>query len=107
MKVLNPDEDEIFEIVVRRIVPPKGLPRTELGPFAKTVAEVLRGEGVADDAEFVLQLFLRKHELSPGTLGKEEFGEPLIADLCRATLLLTGDKKLSDILKMKLERLKE
>jgi len=107
MKVLNPDEDEIFEITVRRIVPPKGLPRTELGPFAKTVAELLRGEGVADDAEFVLLLFLRKYDLTPGPFSKEELGEPLIGDLCRATLLLTGDKKLSDILRMKLERLKE
>ena len=107
MKVLNPDEDEIFEITVRRIVPPKGLPKTDLSAFAKSLVEVLKGEGVFDDPEFMLLLLLRKHDMMPGAFKKEELTEGMIVDMCRATLALTGDKKLSDILRMKLERLKE
>jgi hypothetical protein len=38
---------------------------------------------------------------------REDLTDSLIKDLCRATEALHQDKKLSDILKMKLERLRE
>ncbi len=107
MKVLNPDEDEIFEIVVRRIVPPKGVKDTELNAFGKTVVDVLRSEGVADDPDYLLLLFLNKSDINPSTFKKENLSDSLVSDLCKGALALHQDKKLADILRMKLERMRE
>ena len=107
MKVLNPDEDEIFEICVRRIVPPKSLKDSELNQFGKAVVEVLRSEGVVDDPDYLLLLFLRKHGVGGASFKKENLTDALVLDLYKAALAVHQDKKLADILKMKLERMKE
>ena len=107
MKVLNPDEDEIFEITVRRIVPPKSLRDGDLNPFGKLVVEILRAEGVVEDPDYMLLLYLRKHSVGAGTFKKEDLTDALVADLCKAAYGVHQDRKLADILKMKLERMRE
>lgn len=107
MKVLNPDEEEIFEITIRRVLPPKSLKEMDLSPFARRVVEVLRSEGVSDDPEYLLLLFLHKHGSKGDAFRREELTDALIADVCTATAALHDDKKLTEIVRMKLERMRE
>ena len=107
MKVLNPDEDEIFEITVKRIAPPMSLREFELSAFGRTVVELLASEGVFDDPSYMLLLLLHKHNLAGEAFKKHDLTDGLVDDLCNATVALHKDKKLADILRMKLERLRE
>ena len=107
MKVLNPDEDEIFEITIRRVLPPKSLRELEMSSFGKKVIDVLQAEDVFDDPQYMVLLFLHKHGIKGDGFRREDLSDSLIGDLCRATEALHQDKKLSDILRMKLERLRE
>ncbi len=107
MKVLNPDEDEIFEIIVRRIVPPMSLREFELSSFGQSVVELLASEGIFDDPIYMLLLFLHKHNVSTDTFKKQNLTDGLVDDLCAATVALHKDKKLADILRIKLERMRE
>jgi len=107
MKVLNPDEDEIFEITIVRVLPPKSLRELDMSSFGKKVIEVLRAEDVFDDPEYMVLLFLHKNDIKGDGFRREDLTDSLINDLCRATEALHQDKKLSDILRMKLERLRE
>jgi hypothetical protein len=84
MKVLNPDEDEIFEITITRVLPPK-----------------------SEDPEYMLLLFLHKHDVKGDTFRREDLSDSMVADLSRATVALHQDPKLSEILRMKLERLRQ
>ncbi|NOQ53322.1 MAG: hypothetical protein GQ558_01815 [Thermoplasmata archaeon] len=107
MKVLNPDEEEIFEITIQRVLPPKSLRELEMSSFGGKVIEVLRAEDVFDDPEYMLLLFLHKHNIKGDSFRREDLTDPLVSDLCRATNALHKDEKLSEILRMKLERLRE
>lgn len=107
MKVLNPDEDEIFEITIRRVEPPKSLRELEMSAFGRKVIDVLRTEGVFDDPEYMLLLFLHKQDVKGDAFRKEDLTDGLVRDLCTATKALNADGKLSEILRMKLERLRE
>ena len=107
MKVLNPDEDEIFEITIRRVEPPKSLRELEMSPFGRKVIDILRTEDVFEDPDYMLLLFLHKHDVKGGAFRKEDLTEALVGDLCSATKALHADGKLSEILRMKLERLRE
>jgi len=107
MKVLDPDEDEIFEITIERVLPPKSIRELDMSSFGKKVINVLRTEGVFDDPEYMVLLFLHKHDTKGDGFRRDDLTDSLITDLCRATEALHQDKKLSDILRMKLERLRE
>ncbi len=107
MKVLNPDEDEIFEITLRRVLPPKSLRDFDLSPLGSKVLDVMRAEGVFDDPEYMLLLFLHKHDVNSDSLRKDDLTDALINDMCKATVALSNDTKLSEILRMKLERMRE
>ena len=107
MKVLNPDEDEIFEIKITRVLPPKSLREFEMSSFGRKVIDLLRSEDVFDDPEYMLLLFLHKHDIKSDSFRRGDLSDPLIADLCTATVALHQDSKLSEILRMKLERLRE
>lgn len=107
MKVLNPDEDEIFEITIQRVLPPKSIRELEMSSFGKKVVDVLQAENIFDDAQYMVLLFLHKHGIRGDGFQREDLTDSLINDLCRATEALHQDKKLSDILRMKLERLRE
>lgn len=107
MKVLDPDEDEIFEITIQRVLPPKSIRELSMSSFGKKVIDVLHAEDVFDDPEYMILLFLHKHDIKGDGFRKEDLTDSLISDLCRATEALHQDKKLSDILRMKLERLRE
>ncbi|NIP34016.1 MAG: hypothetical protein GWN18_20025 [Thermoplasmata archaeon] len=107
MKVLNPDEDEIFEITIRRVLPPKSIRELEMSSFGKKVIDVLQAEDVFDDPQYMVLLFLHKHGIKGDGFRREDLSDSLIGDLCKATEALHQDKKLSDILRMKLERLRE
>ncbi len=107
MKVLNPDEEEIFEITIQRVLPPRSLRDLEMSAYGEKVIEVLRAEDVFDDPEYMLLLFLHKHNIKGDSFRREDLTDPLVSDLCRATNALHKDEKLSEILRMKLERLRE
>ena len=107
MKVLNPDEDEIFEITVKRIAPPMSLREFELSSFGQSVAEVMETEGIVKDPLYILLLFLHKYNLEGTSFKKQDMSDTLIDELCNATLALHKDKKLAEILRIKLERLRE
>ena len=107
MKVLNPDEDEIFEITLRRVLPPKSLREFDLSPLGSKVLDVMKAESVFDDPEYMLLLFLHKHDVKSDSLRKEDLTDALIGDMCKATVALNHDTKLSEILRMKLERMRE
>jgi hypothetical protein len=107
MKVLNPDEDEIFEITLRRVLPPKSLREFDMSPFGSKVLDVMRAEGVFDDPEYMLLLFLHKHNVKSDNFRKDDLTDAIIADLCKATVALNNDSKLSEILRMKLERMRD
>ena len=107
MKVLNPDEDEIFEITIRRVLPPKSFKELEMSSFGRRVIDVLKAEDVFDEPEYMLLLFLHKHDLRGERFRRDDLNELLIDDLCNATAALHKDEKLSEILRMKLERLRE
>ncbi len=107
MKVLNPDEDEIFEITIRRVLPPRSLRELDLSPFARRVVEVLKAEDVFEDPEYMLLLFLHKYDVRGDGFRREDLTDSLVTDLSKATVALHKDDKLSEILRMKLERLRE
>lgn len=107
MKVLNPDEDEIFEITIQRVLPPKSFRELDMSSFGKKIIEVLRAEDVFDDPEYMVLLFLHKHDLKGNDFRRDDLSDGLISDLCMATQALHQDKKLTDILRMKLERLRD
>jgi hypothetical protein len=107
MKVLNPDEDEIFEITITRVLPPKSLREFELSTFGRKVIDLLRSEDVFEDPEYMLLLFLHKHDVKGDTFRREDLSDSMVADLSRATVALHQDPKLSEILRMKLERLRQ
>jgi hypothetical protein len=107
MKVLNPDEDEIFEISIRRVTPPKSLREFEMSAFGRKVNEILRSEDVFEDPEYMLLLFMHRHDLRGEDFRRDDLTDALISDLTKATLALSQDSKLSEILRMKLERLRE
>lgn len=106
MKVLNPDEDEIFEITIVRVLPPRSLREMDLSSSARKVINVLKAEGVFDDPEYMLLLFLHKHDVKGDGFKREDLTDSLISDLYKATMALNQDDKLADILRMKLERLR-
>jgi hypothetical protein len=106
MKVLNPDEDEIFEITIVRVLPPRSLREMDLSSYARKVINVLKAEGVFDDPEYMLLLFLHKHDVKGDGFKREDLTDSLISDLYKATMALNQDDKLADILRMKLERLR-
>ena len=107
MKVLNPDEEEIFEITITRVLPPKSLRELEMSAFGRKVTDILRAEDVFDDPEYMLLIFLHKHDIKGDGFRRDDLTDSLISDLCRATVALHQDTKLSEILRMKLERLRE
>jgi hypothetical protein len=107
MKVLNPDEDEIFEITITRVLPPKSLRELEMSSFASKVVDVLRSEDVFEDPEYMFLLFIHKHDLKGDGFRREHLTDSLVSDLCTATTALNKDSKLAEILRMKLERLRE
>ena len=107
MKVLNPDEDEIFEITIKRVESPKSLRELDMSSFARKVMDVLRSEDVFDDPEYMFLLFLHKHGAKGESFRREDLTDSLVSDLCRATVALHQDTKLSEIPRMKLERLRE
>jgi hypothetical protein len=107
MKVLNPDEDEIFEITIRRVERPKSLREMEMSTFGGKVIDTIRAEAIFEDPEYMLLLFLHKHDLKGEGFRREDLSDSLISDLTKAALALHQDSKLSEILRMKLERLKE
>ena len=106
MKVLNPDEDEIFEITIVRVLPPRSLREMDLSSYARKVINVLKAEGVFDDPEYMLLLFLHKHDVKGDGFKREDLTDSLISDLCRAATAL-HDEKLANIVRMKLERLRD
>jgi hypothetical protein len=105
MEVLAPDEDEIFEITVRRMSTLPAFAELEMNAFAQSCVEVLSGDGGLKDAQIVFVLFCRKWNIDTREMQRRDLSPAIIKDLSQAVVALTHDQKLADLIELKLERL--
>jgi hypothetical protein len=105
MEVLAPDEDEIFEISVRRISQLPAFSELEMNPLSTSAIEVLTTEGGQKDAQILFVMFCRKWNLDTRELQKRDLTSGFIKDVSSAIAALTHDPKVGDLVELKLERL--
>jgi hypothetical protein len=105
MEVLAPDEDEIFEIAVRRISQLPAFSELEMNPLSASCIEVLNTEGGQKDAQILFVMFCRKWNLDTRELQKRDLTGGFIKDLSSAVAALTHDTKVGELVELKLERL--
>jgi len=105
MEVLAPNEDEIFEIGVRRMTSLPAFAELEMNPFAASCVEVLSAEGGLKDAQILFLLFSRKWNIDPREMQRRDLSAGFIKDLSQAVVGLTRDQKTADLVELKLERL--
>lgn len=105
MEVLAPNEDEIFEIAVRRMTALPAFAELEMDPFAQSVVEVLSAEGGLKDAQILFLLFSRKWNIDPREMQRRDLSPGFIKDLSQAVVALAHDQKTADLVELKLERL--
>ena len=105
MEVLAPNEDEIFEIGVRRMTSLPAFAELETNPFAQSCVEVLSAEGGLKDAQILFLLFSRKWNIDPREMQRRDLTQGFIKDLSQAVVALTHDQKTADLVELKLERL--
>jgi hypothetical protein len=105
MEVLAPDEDEIFEIAVRRISQLPAFAELELNPLAQACVDVIAQEGGLRDAQILFVMFCRKWSIDTREMQKRDITPAFIKDVASAVAALTHDPKLGDFVEMKLERL--
>ena len=104
MEVLSPDEDEIFEITVRRISPLPAFAELELSPFAAACVDAISSEAGIKDAHVLFAMFCRKWDVDARTMQKRDLTPAFVEDLKQAALGLTRDAKLADLIELKLQR---
>jgi hypothetical protein len=105
MEVLAPDEDEIFEITVRRISQLPAFAELELNPLAQSCVDVISTEGGLRDAQILFVMFCRKWNIDTREMQKRDISPAFIKDIASAVAALTHDAKVGDFVEMKLERL--
>lgn len=105
MEVLAPDEDEIFEISVRRISQLPAFAELELNPLAQACVDVISTEGGLRDAQILFVMFCRKWSVDTREMQKRDITPAIIKDIASAVAVLTHDPKVADFVEMKLERL--
>jgi hypothetical protein len=105
MEVLAPNEDEIFEIAVRRMTALPAFAELEMNPFAQSVVEVLSAEGGLKDAQILFLLFSRKWNMDPREMQRRDLSPGFVKDLSQAVVALAHDQKTADLVELKLERL--
>lgn len=105
MEVLSPDEDEIFEITVRRIAPLPAFAELELSAFANSCVEAISSESGIKDSHIMFAMFCRKWDVDARTMQKRDLTPAFIEDLKQAVAALTRDPKLADLIELKLQRL--
>lgn len=105
MEVLAPDEDEIFEISVRRISALPAFAELEMNPFAQSCIEVLNSEAGLKDGQILFVLFCRKWSIDTREVQRRDLTPAFITDVGQAVSVLTHDAKLAELVELKLERL--
>lgn len=105
MEVLAPDEDEIFEITVRRMSTLPAFAELEMNAFSQSCVEVLSSDGGLKDAQIVFLLFCRKWSVDAREMQRRDLSPAFVKDLSQAVVALTHDQKLADLIELKLERL--
>jgi hypothetical protein len=105
MEVLAPDEDEIFEIAVRRISQLPAFAELEVSPFGLSVIEVLTSEGGLKDAQILFVMLCRKWNLESRAMQKRDLSPSFVSDLKQAVVALTRDQKGAELVELKLQRL--
>lgn len=105
MEVLAPDEDEIFEILVRRISQLPAFSELEMNPLALSCIDVLQTEGGLKDAQILFVLFCRKWNIDTREMQKRDISPAFVKDISQAVGALTHDGKAAELIEIKLERL--
>jgi hypothetical protein len=105
MEVLAPDEDEIFEIAVRRISQLPAFAELEMSPLATSCIDVLRTEGGLKDAQILFVLFCRKWNIDTREMQRRDLTSAFVKDVGQAVAALTHDGKVAELVELKLERL--
>ena len=105
MEVLAPDEDEIFEISVRRISALPAFAELEMNAFALSCIEVLQSEAGLKDAQILFVLFCRKWSVDTREVQRRDLSPAFIKDIGQAVSVLTHDAKLAELVELKMERL--
>ncbi len=105
MEVLSPDEDEIFEISVRRISQLPAFAELEMNPLSQSCIEILSQEGGIKDAQILFVLFCRKWNIDTREAQRRDLTASFIKDLSVAVATITHDSKAGDLVELKLERL--
>ena len=105
MEVLAPDEDEIFEISVRRISQLPAFSELELNPLAQACVDVISQEGGLRDAQILFVMFCRKWNIDTREMQRRDVSPTFIKDVASAVGALTHDPKVGDLVELKLERL--
>jgi hypothetical protein len=104
MEVLAPDEDEIFEITVRRLGPLPAFAELELSPFAQGCVDAIAGEAGIKDAKILFTMFCRKWDVDARTMQRRDLSDAFLQDLKQAVQAITRDAKLADLIELKLQR---
>jgi len=105
MEVLSPNEDEIFEINVRRMATLPAFAELEMNAFAASCVEVLAAEGGLKDAQILFVLFCRKWNIDPREMQRRDLSPSFTKDLAQAVVAITHDQKTADLVELKIERL--
>jgi hypothetical protein len=105
MEVLAPDEDEIFEITVRRISQLPAFAELELNALAQSCVDVLAQEGGIRDAKVLVVMFCRKWNIDTREMQRRDIAPTFIKDIAAAAAAITHDAKVGDLVELKLERL--
>lgn len=105
MEVLAPNEDEIFEITLRRIAQLPAFAEMEMSPFAQSVVDVLAHEAGIKDAQILFLLYCRRWKLESRDLEPRDLTPAFVKDLSESVLALTQDRKLAELVALKLERM--
>ncbi|HEX9708592.1 MAG TPA: hypothetical protein VGB42_01240 [Candidatus Thermoplasmatota archaeon] len=105
MEVLAPDEDEIFEITVRRVSPLPAFAELELSAFAQSCVDAIASEAGIKDAQVLFTMFCRKWDVDARTMQKRDLSPAFLQDMKQAVVALTRDAKLAELIELKLQRL--
>lgn len=105
MEVLAPDEDEIFEISVRRISQLPAFSELEMNPLAQSCIDVLQTEGGLKDAQILFVMFCRKWNIDTREMQRKDLASAFVKDVAGAVAALTHDAKVGELVELKLERL--
>jgi hypothetical protein len=104
MEVLAPDEDEIFEITVRRISPLPAFAELEMSTFATACVDAIASEAGIKDAKVLFTMFCRKWDIDARTMAKRDLSPAFVQDIKQSVVALTRDPKLADLIELKLQR---